>query len=186
MPNQPLNRNCITSVAPTLAELMKLIPPGLTTSPGLTDPEYLNDVLLDDVLLAAQSEKIDKIDKCLIFAPDAIGLDLFRRYRASFDVILQYQPLAIQLSSVLPSITPVCFASMFTGLEPHEHGITKKETPVLKCSTIFDILVKAGKKVAIVTVLGSSIDKIFRNRDIPQFLSVHPIARDSRTKDAKI
>jgi hypothetical protein len=74
--NQPAN--CITSVTPTLARLMIL------DMPDLVDPKFL-----DDVLLSAKSKKINKIDKCLIFAPDAIGLDLFRRYRSSFDVILQ-------------------------------------------------------------------------------------------------
>jgi len=153
MLNQPLN--CITSVTPTLAKLMKFDPP------DLADPKYL-----DSVLLAAKSEKIDK---CLIFAPDAIGLDLFRRYRSCFDVILQYQPVTVRLSSVSPSITPVCFASMFTGLKPHEHGIIKKGKPVLKCNTIFDALLEAKKKVAIVAVYDSSIDRIFRDRNIHYF-----------------
>lgn len=154
--NQPLH--CITSVTPTLAKLMNL------DMPDLADPKYL-----DDVLLSARSKKVDQIDKCLIIAPDAIGLDLFRRYRSSFDVILQHQPVAVPLSSVFPPVTPVCYASMFTGLSPGEHGIIKKETPVLKCDTIFDALVEAGKKVAIVAVHGSSIDKIFRDRDIHYF-----------------
>jgi hypothetical protein len=156
MPNQSLN--CITSVTPTLAKLM-----------GCNSPDLASSQYLEDVLVSARSKKIDKIDKCLIFAPDAIGLDLFKRYWSSFDVILQHQPVILQLSSVSPSITPVCYASMFTGLKPREHGIVKKETPVLKCKTIFDVLIEAGKKVAIVTVQDSSIDKIFRDRDIYYF-----------------
>jgi len=131
---------------------------------NLADPKYL-----DDVLLTAKSKKIDKIDKCLIFAPDAIGLDLFMRYQSSFDVILQHQPITIRLSSVFPPITPVCYASMFTGLNPREHGIVKKQARVLKCNTIFDVLLVAKKKVAIVAVHNSSIDKLFRDRDIHYF-----------------
>lgn len=156
MPSQSLNY--ITSVTATLAKLMGFDPP------ATADPKCL-----DDILFSAKSKKIDKIDKCLIFAPDAIGLDLFRRYRSCFDVILQHQPLTIQLSSVSPAITPVCFASMFTGLKPHEHGIVKKEKPVLKCNTIFDALLGAGKKVAIIAVYDSSIDRIFKDRDIHYF-----------------
>jgi len=151
---------------------------------GFDPPDFTSDTqFIDDVLLSAKSKKIDKVDKCLIFAPDAIGLDLFKRYRSSFDVILQHQPVTIRLSSVFPSITPVCFASMLTGLKPREHGIIKKETPVLKCNTIFDILVEAGKKIAIVAVHDSSIDKIFRNRDIHYFSKKNDIEVICKTKE---
>jgi predicted AlkP superfamily pyrophosphatase or phosphodiesterase len=58
---------------------------------------------------------------------------------------------------------------MFTGAPPHVHGIQKYERPVLQCDTIFDALIRAGKKVAIVAVENSSIDLIFRNRELDYY-----------------
>ena len=35
--------------------------------------------------------------------------------------------LSESLSSMFPPVTPVCFASMYSGLEPQHHGIMKYE-----------------------------------------------------------
>ena len=45
--------------------------------------------------------------------------------------------------SVMPSVTPVCFASMYTGVMPDVHGIKFYTKPVLKIETFFDVLIKA-------------------------------------------
>jgi hypothetical protein len=58
---------------------------------------------------------------------------------------------------------------MFTGRPPASHGIRTYEKPVLRCETLFDRLVSAGKRVAIVAVRDSSIDRIFRGRAIDYF-----------------
>jgi predicted AlkP superfamily pyrophosphatase or phosphodiesterase len=58
---------------------------------------------------------------------------------------------------------------MFTGQPPAVHGIRKYEKPVLRSETLFDRLIRAGKKVAIVTVQDSSIDRLFRDRAIDYF-----------------
>jgi hypothetical protein len=58
---------------------------------------------------------------------------------------------------------------MFTGAAPEAHGITKYEKPVLGCDTVFDALLRAGRRVAIVAVKGSSIDTIFRGRKADYF-----------------
>jgi hypothetical protein len=63
----------------------------------------------------------------------------------------------------------VSFASMFTGAAPEQHGITKYEKPVLQCDTVFDALARAGRRVAIVAVKGSSVDTIFRGRNVDYF-----------------
>ena len=39
---------------------------------------------------------------------------------------------------MFPPVTPVCFASMYSGLEPQHHGIMKYEKPVLKVNTVYD------------------------------------------------
>jgi hypothetical protein len=83
--------------------------------------------------------------------------------------VLAHAPLTVSLHAELPSVTPVCFASMFTGARPAEHGITRYERPVLRCETLFDALIAAGRRVAIIAVKGSSIDLIFRERTIDYF-----------------
>jgi len=148
----------ITSVAATIAELMGISPPAVTTSN-----------CLQEAVNAAESQGVKQVDRCLIYAADAIGLQMYHKHRSFFDAMREYAPTAITLRSATPPITPVCYASMFTGAEPYVHGIQKKEKPVLACDTIFDALIRAGKKVAIVAVKGSSIDRIFRKRKIHYF-----------------
>jgi predicted AlkP superfamily pyrophosphatase or phosphodiesterase len=75
--------------------------------------------------------------------------------------------------SVFPSVTPVNFASAFTGLMPRAHGIVKYERPVLKVETLFDTIAAAGKKAAICAVAGQSMDTIFRQRPIDYYGEVY-------------
>jgi predicted AlkP superfamily pyrophosphatase or phosphodiesterase len=84
------------------------------------------------------------------------------------DVLTRTQAL-VRVRSVFPPKTPVCFASMFTGAPPEVHGITTYVKPVLECDTLFDALVRAGKRVAIVAVRDSSVDLMFRGRDLDYF-----------------
>jgi hypothetical protein len=58
---------------------------------------------------------------------------------------------------------------MFTGAPPRVHGITVYQKPVLTCDTLFDALIRAGKRPAIVAVANSSIDLIFRDRQMDYF-----------------
>ena len=83
--------------------------------------------------------------------------------------ILPLVPIQVPLRAVFPPVTPVCFASIFSGAQPDVHGIHHYTRPILECDTIFDALLRANKKVAIVSVVKSSIDSIFRNRAITYF-----------------
>jgi predicted AlkP superfamily pyrophosphatase or phosphodiesterase len=109
------------------------------------------------------------IEKAILYAPDAIGEWLFQAYKPEFKEVITEAPIQIQIQSMNPSYTPVCYGSMFTGLKPSEHGISKYERPVLKVETIFDTLAEAGRKVALVGVKDCSIDLIFRGRDIDYY-----------------
>ncbi|MBN1682733.1 hypothetical protein JW865_04180 [Candidatus Bathyarchaeota archaeon] len=111
----------------------------------------------------------DIIEKTFIYAPDAIGTSLYNDYKDQFKEVESICPFKIELNAELPTYTPVCFGSMFTGSPPEVHGIKKYEKPVLKCDTIFDTLSRANKKVAIVAVKNSSIDTIFKNRNIDYY-----------------
>ncbi len=70
---------------------------------------------------------------------------------------------------------------MFTGASPAVHGIQQYDKPVLKCDTIFDALIRAQKRVAIVAVEQSSIDLIFRVRDMSYFSETYDKQVTKRT-----
>jgi len=113
------------------------------------------------------------IEKTLIYAPDAIGEWLFQAHKPEFKEVIEEAPIQIQVQSMKPSYTPVCYASMFTGMKPVEHGIIKYMKPVLKVETLFDTMTEAGKKTALVAVKDCSIDLIFRGRDIDYFSEIY-------------
>ena len=145
----------IDSVTPTVCDLMKINPPKGASAKSIKE-----------ILEAAKGKQIEKI---MLFAPDAIGEWLFQRHRDEFAPVIKEAPIQIPVRSMTPSYTPVCYGSMFTGMKPHEHGITKYMKPVLKVETIFDAASKAGKKVALVAVKDCSIDLIFRERKIDYY-----------------
>ncbi len=161
----------IASVTPTICSLMRIDPPKESTSPPV------------DTVVSAASRILGggSIEKALIYAPDAIGLGLRRDYSKFFTGVERAAPIEVEMESVLPTYTPVCFSSMFTGAQPDVHGIQKYEKPILTCDTIFDALSRAGKKVAIVAVKNSSIDLIFRNREVDYFTEEYDPQVEART-----
>ncbi len=146
----------IASVTPTVCSLFGVKPPRDSGAKPV-------DSVLEE---AAKKLKGGKIEKALIYAPDAIGEGLYRDYKKLFSGVKRMAPLEVEMKSVIPTWTPVCFSSMFTGAQPEVHGITKYEKPVLSVDTLFDALAREKKRVAIVAVKGSSIDLVFRNRKI--------------------
>jgi hypothetical protein len=137
---------------------------------GIEFPARSASDVLASVVLAGQ-QKLGKggVERFLVYAPDAVGLSLYRDRPDLFEPVLKWAPVEVKLRSVMPPKTPVCFASMFTGAPPQTHGITKYEKPVLSCDTLFDSLTRAGRRVAIVAVKDSSIDMIFRGRPLDYF-----------------
>jgi hypothetical protein len=148
----------IASVTPTICQLGKI---GCNRG-GRLEP-------VDSVLKEAQIRGISPVRKTLIYAPDALGLHLHDRYHALFEKVLVYAPIAVPVRSVFPPVTPVCFASMFSGVPPNVHGLEKYEKPVLRTETLFDMAISAGKRVSIAAVAGSSIDIIFRERKLDYY-----------------
>ncbi len=119
-------------------------------------------------LLQTHSEQ-HPVERLLVFHPDALGLWLYYQYCERFCLVEQYAPLMTPVRAMVPPKTPVCFASMYTGLLPEQHGIRKYDRPVVKARSLFDELAAAGKRVALTTVADSSMDLIFRERPIDYF-----------------
>ena len=145
----------ITTVTATLLELFDVKPPKNIEK---ASREVLN--ICDG----------KKIDRAVIYNPDAIAWWLFEKYKDRFEKAIEISDIYVQRASVMPSVTPVCFASMYTGLLPKYHGIRAYKKPVLKCKTIFDYMLENGKKCCIVSTSGDSISKIFLERDMDYFI----------------
>jgi predicted AlkP superfamily pyrophosphatase or phosphodiesterase len=150
------NHPDLTSVTPTICALLGIDPPQLADSAPLAP-------VMD---AASESLRGGNIERLLIYAPDALGRHLYKRYAGEFAAVRQHAPIAVELSSMTPSFTPVCFASMLSGLPPETHGIQAYEKPVLECDTLFDALERAGKSCALVALDGSSMATIFGNRGV--------------------
>ena len=121
------------------------------------------------------SDYIDKIfdgeraDRIVMYNPDAVAQWIYEKYPEYMEQTLKISGKKIYLSTVMPSVTPVCFGTMYTGAQPAVHGIQKYEKPVITIDTLFDALVRAGKRVAIITYRKCSLSRIFLGRKIDYY-----------------
>ncbi|NLU24899.1 MAG: hypothetical protein GXW99_09405 [Clostridiales bacterium] len=111
-----------------------------------------------------------KADRVLIYNPDCIGLWFWQKYTEMFLPVQYHTQLTVPVATVMPSVTPVCFGTMYTGAMPAVHGIQSYTKPVIKIDSLFDSLTRSGKKVALAAVEGSSMALIFQERNIDYFL----------------
>ena len=147
---------CITSLTPTVCDLC-----------NVRRPAQCGAEPIKAVIEAAEKElNGGKIEKMLIFAPDAVGIQLWEKYPEEQRKVESLAPIRVPVKSVMPSVTPVNFGSMYSGALPEVHGIREYAKPVLTCETIFNVFPEAGKKTAICAVNGCSIDTIFRRRPV--------------------
>ena len=112
---------------------------------------------------------VGKTQKVVLFCADALGEHQRKHYVDDFARIEKIAGFRILSTSVMPSVTPVCYGSIFSGAAPCVHGIEKYEKPVLKIDTMFDAFARAGKNVAICAINSCSIDMIFRNRNVDYY-----------------
>ena len=110
-----------------------------------------------------------KADRIFMYNPDAIAQWIYEKYPQLFTISDSYAELKLPLRSVMPSVTPVCFGTMYTGAQPEVHGIMKYEKPVIRIDTIFDALIRAGKKPVIIADDKCSLSKIYLERDMDYF-----------------
>ena len=111
-----------------------------------------------------------KADRVFMYNPDAIGEWIFRKYSSLLRKAIERTEFEVPFHTVMPSVTPVCFGTMYTGAQPEVHGIQKYEKPVIKIDTLFDALIRQGKKPVIIAETNSSMSKIFLGRDMDYFI----------------
>ncbi len=113
---------------------------------------------------------IPRAEKLLIYNPDAVGMWLWQKYTEWFAPVLRRTQLAVPVCTVLPSVTPVCFGTMYTGVEPARHGIQKYEKRVLAQESLFDCLAQSSLKTAVVAVQNSSMAILFGGRNVDYYI----------------
>lgn len=136
---------------------------------GIEKPEKAND---KNGEIAEYVDKVfggQKADRVFMYNPDAIAQWIYEKYPDLMAEVVNRTELQAKYSCVMPSVTPVCFGTMYTGAQPEVHGIMAYEKPVIKIETIFDSLIKAGKKPVIIAIADSSLAKIFLERDMDYF-----------------
>ena len=118
---------------------------------------------------------IEKMGGCaersLFFHPDAAAEWLFRKYPDCFLPVLRHAPMTRPFSAVMPSVTPVCFATMYSGARPEVHGIREYAKPILAVDTLFDRMLGSGRRVANVASRGCSMAAIFSDRRMDAFVT---------------
>lgn len=138
---------------------------------GIDAPEYAaapSDELCGYIDKSFGGEKADRI---FMYNPDAVAQWIAQKYpELLFFRTEKYFDLKLPLCSVMPSVTPVCFGTMYTGAQPEVHGIQKYEKPVIKIDTLFDALIRAGKKPAIIADDECSLGKIYLERDMDYYI----------------
>ena len=134
-----LNPNSLDTICGALSYALGIEPP--------KEAAKANDALVEYIDKAFGGEKADRL---FMFNPDAVAQWIYEKYERYCKEAKRYTELEVPLCTVMPSVTPVCFATMYTGAQPAVHGIQKYEKPVIKIDTLFDALVRGGKKVAIV------------------------------------
>ncbi|MCK4666290.1 alkaline phosphatase family protein [Candidatus Dependentiae bacterium] len=150
----------ITQITSTICELM-----------DLPFPKDADIDFIDSVMKVFNDKNIDKIDKFLFYAPDAIGKSLVKKFPNEFDKIRKLASTEVEMISVYPTKTPVCFASMLTGTLPEVHGIQSYKKNVLYQLSLFDSLVLGCNpdNVVNVAVKDSTLDLIFRDRPMEYY-----------------
>ncbi len=125
-----------------------------------------------------------KADRVFLFNPDAIPQWILRKYPALFRGLDTDEFRKVPLRTVMPSVTPVCFGTIYTGAQPEVHGIRRYEKPVIRIDTIFDALIRAGKKPVILATDDCSMSKIFLEREMDYF--IYPTEAEADAKCAEL
>ncbi len=153
------NQNSLDTLCASLSYAMGIDPPDCAAAPNADLCRYLDETLCGK-----------KADRIFMYNPDAIAQWIYEKYPSLFTEVKQRVDIEIPFCSVMPSVTPVCFGTMYTGAQPQIHGIKAYVKPVITIDTIFDALIRNGKKPAIVSTSGDSMSKIYLERDMDYFI----------------
>lgn len=154
------NRNpvCLDALCAALAQVMGIDTP--------KEAAPADQRLLDFVQDKLKGQKVERI---ILYNPDAISQWVAQKYPQLLEGVRDNTALSLPYHTVMPSVTPVCFGTLYTGAQPRVHGIEKYEKPVIRIDTLFDALIRAGKKPVIIADTQCSMGKIFLERPMDYF-----------------
>lgn len=153
-----LNTTSLDTLCAALCYAMGIEPPAQAAPANAQLCAYIDRVLCDK-----------KADRILMYNPDAIAQWIYEKYPNLLKEVIDLTEQEVPMCTVMPSVTPVCFGTMYTGAQPTVHGIRKYEKPVITIDTMFDALIRAGKKVCILGDTKCSMCHIFLERDMDYF-----------------
>ncbi len=156
---QELNEQSLDRLCASLAYAMGIEPPSEAAAPS----EMLNEYI--DRCFEGQ-----KADRIFMYNPDAVGQWIAEKYAFLMQTAENRSDIKVPFCTVMPSVTPVCFGTMYTGTQPAVHGIQSYTKPVIWIDTIFDALIRAGKKPVIVAQTNCSLAKIYLEREMDYFI----------------
>lgn len=110
-----------------------------------------------------------KADRIFMYNTDAIAQWVYEKYPQLSDKARERIDLELPMYTVDPPKTPIAFGTMYTGAPPVVHGIVQYEKKLITIDTLFDALVRAGKKVALLSIGGYSMAVIFAERPIDYY-----------------
>jgi len=157
--NPELNENSLDTLCAGLAYAM-----------GMEPPEHAAPANGDLVAYLDQALGGKKADRVFMYNPDAVAQWIYEKYPDLTKEVTALTEISLPMQTVMPSVTPVCFGTMYTGAQPAVHGIRKYEKPVITIDSIFDALIRAGKKPVILAYGQCSMSKIFLERNMDYFL----------------
>ena len=157
--NEKLNELSLDTLCASLAQTMGIKAPECAAKPAECLNQYVEEKLAGK-----------KADRIFMYNPDAIAQWVYRKYPALMKEAVKRTELEVPFCAVMPSVTPVCFGTMYTGAQPAVHGIQKYEKPVIKLDSLFDALIRAGKKPVIIAETNCSMAKIYLERDMDYFI----------------
>ena len=154
-----INKTSLDTLCAALCEAM-----------GVEPPEKAAGANSDLVEYAAGAFNGQKADRIFMYNPDAVAQWIFEKYPHLMKEVVDRTDLQIPFCTVMPSVTPVCFGTMYTGAQPEVHGIQAYVKPVIKIDTLFDAMIRAGKKCAIVSTSGDSLSEIYLEREMDYYI----------------
>ncbi len=137
---------------------------------GINPPEFAAPANKDITSLCRKAFDGRKADRVFIYNPDAIAEWVYKKYPNLVKEVMERTELEVPYITAAPPATPVCFGTMYTGAQPKVHGIEVYARPVIKIETLFDAVIKGGKKCAIVSTEVNSMSLIFLEREMDYFI----------------
>ena len=153
------NQTSLDTVCGALCYAMGITPPEFAAAPNPDLCAYIDSVFGGR-----------KADRVFMYNPDAIAQWICEKYPHFLQEATNRTDIRLPLCAVMPSVTPVCFGTMYTGAQPAVHGIQAYAKPVITIDTIFDALIRSGKKPAIVSTERDSMSRIYLEREMDYYI----------------